>query len=142
MTIRYDDVFKAAGLPALDEAVRSIGRDPSSAFFAEPHRPWADCDPGERVSWLMAFLEFEQQPPFNLALHECLMRLGYSYQRVAADWEDDGDAENGPHLSGHDAFDEYEDADSRVYCSEGGDTGFEWRDLQAEEAAERMGGEQ
>jgi hypothetical protein len=77
--------------------------------------------------------------PFNLALHEHLLALGFVYQRVEADWIDDGDAESGPHLSGHDAFDEYEDADSRVFCGEGGDTGFEWRDLAHERWAEGQG---
>jgi len=46
--------------------------------------------------------------PFNLALHDHLIALGFHHDRIPAYWADDGDAENGPDLSGcmtHDRYD-------------------------------------
>jgi hypothetical protein len=70
--------------------------------------------------------------PFNPAADEMLRALGYTRQRIEADWEDAGDAENGPDLHGHPAFDEYTDGTCFVYVGEDGDTGFEMRDLEME----------
>ena len=36
-----------------------------------------------------------------------LIAAGYVHEAIAADWFDDGDAENGPHLSGHPDLDVY-----------------------------------
>jgi len=58
--------------------------------------------------------------PFNLALHEHLTSLGYQRTRQDATWEDDGDAESGPHLIGGPAYDEYSSADEYVFASENG----------------------
>jgi hypothetical protein len=79
--------------------------------------------------------------PFNAAAHEALLAAGYKHERVEASWEDDGDAENGPHLSGGPAYDEYKDADSRVVVQEEGKAFYEIRDLELEAAIEAWGAE-
>lgn len=45
--------------------------------------------------------------PFNPALHAFLTDAGFGYSHHEASWEDVGDAENGPELTGGPAFDEY-----------------------------------
>ena len=62
---------------------------------------------------------------FNTAAHAALIAAGYVHERHDADWQDTGDAENGPELSGGPAFDLYTDADSVVMISESGETAFE-----------------
>ena len=76
--------------------------------------------------------------PFNLALHEHLMVNGCTHERVDADWEDDGDGENGPHLTGHPDFDVYEDATDRYVMRDDGDFYHEVRDLAFEEYMKSM----
>jgi hypothetical protein len=62
--------------------------------------------------------------PFNLAAHEALLAAGYSYEQFEECWEDDGDPENGPSLSGHSAFDWYGHSDGHeVFVGADGDTG-------------------
>lgn len=58
--------------------------------------------------------------PFNLALHEHMMALGYSWTHQPATWEESGDAENGPCLDGCPAYDEYTGIDEYVYSGEYG----------------------
>lgn len=70
--------------------------------------------------------------PFNLALHEHLTALGYSWVQHEETWEDVGDAENGPELTGGPAFDEYTGPDEIVCASASGDVGREARNLEAE----------
>jgi hypothetical protein len=59
--------------------------------------------------------------PYNLALHEHLLSLGFKYEgRVEAHWEDDGDPENGPHLSGWPAHDQYTGPNDLFFVDENG----------------------
>jgi hypothetical protein len=65
--------------------------------------------------------------PFNPAAHDHLLALGFTHERYEASWEDLGDAENGPQLSGGPAYDEYQAEDGfTVYVGEDGRTGCEW----------------
>jgi hypothetical protein len=64
--------------------------------------------------------------PFNLALHDFLIGLGFAYERLPAHWEETGDAESGPlGLQGHEAFDEYRKDNLIVYYDEDGRSDFE-----------------
>lgn len=47
------------------------------------------------------------EAPFNIKIHTSLLALGFTHKHYEADWYDDGNAENGPHLSGGPGFDEY-----------------------------------
>jgi len=57
--------------------------------------------------------------PFSSA-HAFLIELGFDFDSYEADWHDDGDGENGPHLSGGPAYDEYCDGYICLYFEEGG----------------------
>lgn len=58
--------------------------------------------------------------------HHHLIDLGFSHVHVEASWEDTGDAENGPRLSGDPAYDEYTLGDMTVYIGgAGGGTGYD-----------------
>ncbi len=70
--------------------------------------------------------------PFNLALHEHLLALGYAWQQHPAEYGDDGDGESGPMPWGHPAWDEYEGPLDRVFYSALGVAEAQLRDLQAE----------
>ena len=70
--------------------------------------------------------------PFNPALHEHLMALGYVRVRHAASWEDVGCGETGPMLEGGPAYDEYAGPDEYVYSSEIGVLDRQPRDLEFE----------
>jgi hypothetical protein len=68
--------------------------------------------------------------PFNPTAHDFLIGLGFEVTRVDASWEDSGDAENGPRLTGGPAFDEYTHPDGLVvYIAEDGRTGYEYAQL-------------
>ena len=45
--------------------------------------------------------------PFNQVAHEAIIAAGYDYQHVPAEYWDCGDAENGPAVDGHEAYDMY-----------------------------------
>lgn len=45
---------------------------------------------------------------FNPAFHAFMMMLGATHERLPKHWEDTGDAENGPELSGFASHDIYE----------------------------------
>lgn len=71
--------------------------------------------------------------PFNLALHDHMMTLGYEWTRIPDSWEDDGDGESGPHLTGGPACDQYAGPDEYVYCAfEGRVLDRQARDLEYE----------
>lgn len=46
--------------------------------------------------------------PFHAGVHEALLDAGYAYTRRPCTFEDDGDAESGPHLTGGPEHDQYE----------------------------------
>lgn len=70
--------------------------------------------------------------PYNLALHEHLISLGYVHTHNEADF-DDGDPENGPGTyGGHCAFDQYEGPDEYCFASEAGVLDRQARDLELE----------
>lgn len=48
-----------------------------------------------------------QRCAFNLAFHDFMRSIGAKHTFFEASWEDVGDAENGPELSGHGAYDAY-----------------------------------
>lgn len=75
---------------------------------------------------------------FNLAFHDFMLSLGAEHERIEEHWEDVGDAENGPELSGHPAFDVYRDADTVYVVDENGRADHEPRDLEMEQAAAEM----
>lgn len=66
--------------------------------------------------------------PFNPAAHDHLIAAGYKWEQYACSLEDDGDAENGPHLVGGPAHDMYLSDDEYVVVTE---TGEASRDLEA-----------
>ena len=70
--------------------------------------------------------------PFNLALDEFLVGLGYVRTRQEAEWEDVGNAETGPMVEGSPAYDEYCGADEYVFASESGLVDRMPRDLDFE----------
>jgi hypothetical protein len=70
--------------------------------------------------------------PFNLALHEHLLSLGYTHIRVDADWEDSGNAETGPIFHGHNGYDEYTGPDEVVFVSAEGELDWDERNLEYE----------
>lgn len=69
---------------------------------------------------------------FNEAAHEHLLAHGYTYERMAATWEEDGDAESGPHVSGGPEFDQYTGADEYVFIAPSGLADHEKRDAAHE----------
>ncbi len=78
--------------------------------------------------------------PFNLALHEHMLSLGFHYEgRQAAHWEDTGDPENGPGgLSGWPAHDQYTGPNDIFFADENGRMHHEPRDLELEAHIEAM----
>lgn len=52
-----------------------------------------------------------QRQPENLAAHEFFTNNGWQYTFCPNDFEDDGDAESGPHLTGNPDADLYEHPD-------------------------------
>ena len=60
--------------------------------------------------------------PFNPAAHDFFVGAGYVVTHYESDFEDVGDAESGPKLSGGPAFDEYAADDHYVIVTEGGAT--------------------
>jgi hypothetical protein len=76
--------------------------------------------------------------PANPAAHAFLTANGYEYEHCNT-LMDDGDAENGPHLTGGE-WDEYTSAEDRVFIFEG-KAEFEVRDLLLEEAEAAWSGE-
>jgi hypothetical protein len=76
--------------------------------------------------------------PFNLALHDHLIELGYTYERMEEYWEDVGGPESGPDLVGWPTTDVYTTGADRFYVSESGTIEHAYRDKDAEEAAEAM----
>lgn len=69
---------------------------------------------------------------YNQALHEHLLAHGYEHQRVEADWEDHGDGETGPMVSGGPAYDLYLGSDEMVFATEEGVLDRVARDLDFE----------
>ncbi len=57
---------------------------------------------------------------YNQALHIHLLAHGYEHERVEASWEDHGDAETGPMVSGGPAYDMYLGPDEVVFATEDG----------------------
>ena len=72
--------------------------------------------------------------PFNPAAHDFFVAAGYVVTHYKADFEDVGDAESGPKLSGGPAFDEYAADDHCVIVTEGGATFLETEEGRQEEA--------
>jgi len=71
--------------------------------------------------------------PYNQDAHANLIALGYEHKHYEADYEDVGDAESGPMLSGHPGFDEYySDIDLIIIGHDGLFTHHDMRDLEAE----------
>jgi hypothetical protein len=80
--------------------------DAAAALFAEQRKD--DCpDNGFFGPYRTTFIPNPVEPHHAL-LHETLVEAGYSYTREPCTFEDDGDAESGPHLTGGPEFDQYE----------------------------------
>ncbi len=75
---------------------------------------------------------------YNQALHVHLLAHGYTHERVPADWEDHGDAETGPMVTGGPAYDMYIGADEMVFSGETGVLDRVARDLEMEKHMEGM----
>lgn len=75
--------------------------------------------------------------PFNIALDEHLVGLGYTRIRMEASYEDVGNGETGPIVHGCPAYDEYTSPDDYVFFSENGTANHELRDLEFEAWIER-----
>ncbi len=69
---------------------------------------------------------------YNQALHVHLLAHSYTHDRIPASWEDCGDAENGPMVSGGPAYDLYIGADEMVFATEDGVLDRVARDLEFE----------
>jgi hypothetical protein len=52
-------------------------------------------------------------------VQQTLQALGFVHTHHPADWEDTGGPESGPHLVGHNAYDEYRKDDTSVYVEDG-----------------------
>lgn len=57
--------------------------------------------------------------------HHHLLDLGFEHTRIEAFWEDTGDGESGPMVSGHNGFDQYESGNEVVYLSPEGEAAYE-----------------
>jgi hypothetical protein len=80
-----------------------------------------------------------QPEPYNAALHEQLLALGFERVWHDAEWEDTGDAESGPALDGHPAWDEYTSASEIICIDEAGRVVHrEERDLELERWCEEQ----
>lgn len=62
--------------------------------------------------------------------HHHLLELGFEHRTIPADWEDTGNAESGPCLSGHESYEQYELGDMTVYIGNDGETGFDIWDIK------------
>ena len=58
---------------------------------------------------------------FNPGIHEHLLAQGYEYHHNPADWQDVGDCENGPELSGGPAWDCYSNGKDYLAVDEEGE---------------------
>lgn len=67
---------------------------------------------------VMHYVPVKRDYPLNEQLHTTLLALGFTHAYHASSFEDDGDPENGPHICGGPAFDEYESPTRRVIVSE------------------------
>ena len=76
--------------------------------------------------------------PNNPAAHEYLLSLGYSHTYHEADFEDTGNGESGPMVTGWSGYDEYTGPDEYIFISDQGNTDYGLRDLEAEKAAGEM----
>jgi hypothetical protein len=84
-----------------------------------------------------AYYEPKDPGAYNADLDAHLTELGYKRTWHPDSFEDDGDGESGPHLTGGPAFDEYEDATERVIIDEKGHAVHrELRDLEMEKFIE------
>lgn len=113
-----------------------------TVICSENYLNWQSCGKcDDRISCFIDSTRCFMKPKtiLNHAAHEALTIAGYDYTHFDCTFEDIGDPENGPELTGHPSFDLYADADSYVYISEGGDTAYEIRDLEFEAHCERMG---
>jgi hypothetical protein len=63
--------------------------------------------------------------PYNLAAHHHLRAMGYKHTHYNSDFEDIGDAENGPCLTGSYGFDEYAKEDHYIVIDEEGRAFYE-----------------
>jgi len=87
-----------------------------------------------------------KQSPYNLVAHDFWINQGFLYDHISPEWEDVGDAENGPSVNGHCGYDTYSiDLDRvgvserqtlTVYISEEGTTEYELEPIQSEEELE------
>lgn len=103
----------------IDHVVTMLLGEPCAPFHATMHLfansaedAFARCrkidprlSPGAEITE-SAFLP--DSVTFNPAFHAFMMTFkDATHERIEADWEDTGDAENGPELTGHPAFDLY-----------------------------------
>jgi hypothetical protein len=80
-----------------------------------------------------AFFEPKDPGAYNAAVDAQLVEMGYKRTWHPDSFEDTGDGESGPHLTGGPAFDEYESADERIIIDESGHCAHrELRDLEME----------
>lgn len=77
--------------------------------------------------------------PFNIALHDHLLSIGYAYERCPEEYYDSGNGETGPMVHGHAAYDQYTGDDDYVFCDVSGNTGIEPRDKQLEQWLDNQG---
>jgi hypothetical protein len=77
--------------------------------------------------------------PINPELHHLLVNNGFRYEFVPDSFEDDGDAESGPHLTGGPSYDLYESDHWRYIIDHRGIQVNEERDLKLEAYIESMG---
>lgn len=77
--------------------------------------------------------EANARAPFNPDIHAALLVEGFTLTQHEDDFEDDGDAESGPHLTGGPAWDEYQSADEMIVVDHHGAVVHrEPRDLERE----------
>ena len=80
-----------------------------------------------------------RKPPFNENIHYWLFWMEYDYHHVEESFEDDGNAESGPHLSGYPAYDEYRNDEEYLIIDYFGHfVHREKRDLEFEKFLEEM----
>jgi len=78
--------------------------------------------------------------PFNPALDAHLIALGYVRTRHEDSWEDDGNAESGPHLIDGPAYDEYVGPDEYVFACKSGVLDREPRNIAFEKWCDQQQG--
>jgi hypothetical protein len=121
------------------EAKPMMAEQAEQEFERLRSRPVKD-DPDEHV-YVKGVDSWKPQPgPYNEQAHAHLIELGYVRTWHEDSFEDGGDAENGPDLTGGPAFDEYKSADDYVMIDEQGHFAhYERRDPEIEEWAAGMG---